>query len=222
MKRSISLYKDVTAPWICAAVYLWALELRAVIGTDSEPITAWFADCAAILLTLVFWVCIASLPIVMIIALAGSAKGISINRFLARAMIVATTAMHFVRWLLNWQFLGNRYDWGLIFLVVTAGILLIFALIRRGRKINQSQTALPTLEDCFSFGALPVLVIAVIFIGFSIARERALTPPQSAALATDSISEKDRAGLPNIVLVVSDALRAQSMSLYGRARTTTP
>ncbi|HWH78194.1 MAG TPA: sulfatase-like hydrolase/transferase, partial [Candidatus Binatus sp.] len=78
------------------------------------------------------------------------------------------------------------------------------------------------MEDCFSFGALPILVIALFFVGAGVARERLTAPQHAAALATVSLPGANPASRPNIILVVSDALRAQSMSLYGRTRTTTP
>ena len=61
-----SIYRRILPPWICVTVYAWALELRAVLGTDPEPVSAWLADCFAILLTLIFWVLLFCLPLALV------------------------------------------------------------------------------------------------------------------------------------------------------------
>ena len=222
MKRVISFYTELSSPWICVAAYLWLLEVRAAIGTDSETVVSWLADSSAILLTLVFWTGLGCLPLAVIGALVGKSRVLVINGVIVKACLIAVTAMHFVRWLLNFQSFVPRHDVGLIFLIFSAVVLAIIILARRKKNRIRSSGTLPTLEDCFLLGALPVLLGAIGLIvvqafGEFLSRRHAVITarPKVAADAT-------RNSQPNIILIVSDALRARSMSLYGHTRKTTP
>src|SRR6266545_3061879 len=131
MMMPLALYKNIASPWICLIIYLWALELRAVIGTDSEPVAAWLADCAAILLTLSFWTLLFCLPIAVVAALTGRVRALYLNKLAVKACLIAVTAMYFVRWLLNWQSFFAGYDVTLIVLVIVAVGLAIWTFRRR-------------------------------------------------------------------------------------------
>lgn len=222
MKSAVKDYKEIASPWICVVVYLWVLELRAAIGTDSEPVAVWLADCAAILLTLVLWGVVFCLPIMLASTLIGLAQIRRVNGAAATVCLVLVTAMHFVRWLLNWQILPTEMDLGLVFLTVAAVGLTVAVMKRRKNHRRSTASALPSFEECFSFGALPVLLGAMVLIGVSVIGDQMSLPPNTSAAAVVTVPEEAVQSRPNIVLVVADALRAPSMSLYGRTRATTP
>jgi arylsulfatase A-like enzyme len=216
--RVLVLYKEIASPWICATVYLWALELRAVISTDSEPVTAWLADCAAILLTLLFWTLIFCLPIAIVAGFMGRARVGDLNRLAVKACLIVITALYFVRWLFTLQLYSAEHDVGLIALVIAAAGLAIWTFRRRRTSNVTEDTNLASLEDCFSFVALPIVIGAVVLVGVRVAGDGALAQKHATAVAFEPKPEFR----PNIILIVSDAIRAQSMSLYGHTRVTTP
>jgi arylsulfatase A-like enzyme len=216
MKPAVIYYKDIASPWICVAVYLWLLELRAAVGTDSEPIAAWLADCAAILLTLVLWTILFCLPIALAGIAVGAARMRRFNRSTVKACLVLITALHFVRWLLSWRIFPTGLDLGPVVLGAAAIGLTVLAIKQRKHPRAGPDAALPSLEECFSFGALPALVGAIALIAARVVGDQMSWPHNATASAESGQSR------PNIILVVADALRAQSMSLYGYRRVTTP
>jgi arylsulfatase A-like enzyme len=222
MKRTVAFYLNLAAPWICVAVYFWSLELRAAMGTDSEPVTVWLADCAAILLTLVFWVMVAVLMLALAVSLIGRERGLGLNRLAASAGIIVVTAMHFVRWLLNWENISSHLDVGLAVLAGATLVLAALAWKQRQTQPSQVNKVLPSLEDCFLFGALPVVIAAIVIVGIRIAGNSNLAPPPSPVVASPTIAAGTVNSRKNLILIISDAMRAQSMSLYGYARQTTP
>lgn len=224
MNSAIKPYTGILVPWICVAVYLWVLELRAAIGTDSEPVIAWLADISAILLTIVFWVVVACLPLAITGELIGRLRMCRINRIAVKVCLVGVTAMHFVRWLLNWQWLAPGYDIVLIALVGASVGLSIRVLALRARNRDRQETGrnLPDLEDCFAFGALPLLLAAigaiVVQIVFVHSPGQRYASPEALKPRTESAFQSP----VNVILIISDAIRASSMSLYGYTRRTTP
>lgn len=222
MKLAVACYRDIAASWICAAVYLWVLELRAAIGTDSEPVAAWLADCAAILLTLVFWAAVLALPITIFGITGGIDRIRSINKLVVKACLVSITAVHLVRWLLNWQNIVTNVDLGLVLLAIGATVLTILAIIQRRKPKTEEVVSLPSLDDCFHFGALPLLVGAIALVAVRVVGVRIPWPKDVTNAATNSNAGSASQERPSIILVVADALRAQSMSLYGNDRETTP
>lgn len=221
MKTAMIRYRAIAVPWVCLAVYFWLLELRAALGTDSEPIMVWFADCAAILLNLVFWILLFCIPL----ALAGLAVGATrlewANGSAVKAALVLVTALHFVRWLLNWQSFVVGYDLGLIILALAALSLAICAIKRRRTPRTIPAAPLPSMGDCFTFGALPLLFVAMVVLTVRVVGDRMSLAQNATAVASASNAVGDPRQ-PSMILVVADALRAQSMSLYGYSRATTP
>ena len=221
MKKIATFYGAIASPWLCVTVYLWGLELRAVIGTDSEPVAVWLADCGAILLTLAFWALVFSFAVAPMGALVHRAIVLRCNRVAAQGALVAVTALYFLRWLLNWQFAASSNGVPMVLLILVA-LLGIWAVARRKQNSAPTDISLPALEDCFYFGALPVLLAAILWVGVWMVRSSLFVRPQSTALAGTSVPHADLKSRPNIILVVADALRAQSTSLYGYQRETTP
>lgn len=221
MIKAATYYKEIVAPWICLAVYLWALELRAAVGTDWEPVTAWLADCSAILLTLVFWALIFCAPLALVGVAIGANRMTSINKLIVKALLVLITAVHLVRWLLIWQNLPGNIDIGLVMLVVVTAGLAVLAIRRRNSPQARKAATLPSLDECFSFGALPALLGAMALIAIRVVGDQPSLPRNVTAHAASTRNETV-ASRTSMILVVADALRAQSMSIYGHTRATTP
>jgi arylsulfatase A-like enzyme len=221
LKGFFNLLGVVFQPWLCVAVYLWALELRAAVGTESEPASAWLADCGALLLTLVLWTFALCIVLSACGMLIGPRIPLRCNTFAAKVAFVLVTALHFVRWLASWRSLFPQHDVVLMVLLAATVIFAIWVLVR-WRKRSAPRSALPSFADCFYFGALPVLLAAIAFTGARVAGFLAAGRLASNAHAEASAKSAIASHRPNVILVVSDALRAESMSLYGYGRKTTP
>lgn len=221
IKGFFNLLGFIAQPWLCVVVYLWALELRAAVGTESAPPSAWLADCGAILLTLAFWTFALCLALSACGMLVGRRVALGCNSFAAKAAFIAVTALHFVRWLVNWRLSFSDHDAVLIFLFAATAVFAIWVLVRRKKALAPQGTSL-NFTDCFYFGALPVLLGTTVFTGARVAGY--LVSGRSAPDAIAGVSSKSEnvSDRPNVILVVSDALRAESMSLYGHSRETTP
>ncbi|HEV8719022.1 MAG TPA: sulfatase [Candidatus Binatia bacterium] len=141
-----------------------------------------------------------------------------LNRLAVKACLIVITALYFVRWLFTLQLYSAEHDVGLIALVIAAAGLAIWTFRRRRTSNVTEDTNLASLEDCFSFVALPIVIGAVVLVGVRVAGDGALAQKHATAVAFEPKPEFR----PNIILIVSDAIRAQSMSLYGHTRVTTP
>jgi arylsulfatase A-like enzyme len=218
MMTALILYKDIACPWICVIVYLWTLELQALAVWGSEPLSAWLADCAAILLTFIFWTLLFCLPIAVVAGLAGRSRALYLNKLAVKACLIVVTALYFIRWLSNWQSFFAGYDVVLIVLVIATIGFAIWTFKRRRTNNITLDANLPSLEEGSLIAALPVLICAVALIGIKIAGDLVLAPNDATAMAF----EPKPPSRPNIIFIISDASRAQSMSLYGHTRVTTP
>jgi len=221
IKVFFNLFGLIAQPWLCVIVYLWALELRAAVGTESEPVFAWLADCGAILLTLTFWTFALSLALSVCGMLIGRRIALGCNTFAAKVAFIAVTALHLIRWLVNWRSSLSDHDAVLIFLFAASVVFAVWVLVRRKRALASQSTPLD-FADCFYFGALPVLLGVAVFTGARVAGYLVSGRLAPDAIAGVSSKSENSSGRPNVILVVSDALRAASMSLYGYSRETTP
>lgn len=191
---------------------------------DPEPIFDRLADCGAILWTLFFWTASAVAVFWLIVPVVGRAPLINLNERGAKALLVAITALAFVRWLLSWaNLLGNPdiVSFALVLLCLGLGVW----VWRRRRRPVGHKLNLPSLDEGWSFFALPILMVTVIILTITVGQH--LTRLYANRLELDhayASQSQERKPLrsPNVVLIVADALRAQSMSLYGYQRKTTP
>ncbi|MGE5302444.1 MAG: sulfatase [Alphaproteobacteria bacterium] len=221
IKGFFNLLGLIAQPWLCVIVYLWALELRAAVGTESEPVSAWLADCGAILLTLTFWTFALCLALSVCGMLTGRRIALGCSTFAAKVAFIAVTALHLIRWLVNWRSSFSEHDAVLIFLFAASLVFAIWVLLRRKKALVPQSTPLD-FADCFYFGALPVLLGVAVFTGARVAGYLVSGRLAPEAIAGVSSKTENSSGHPNVILVVSDALRAASMSLYGHSRETTP
>ena len=219
IRASLNVFNAIVQPWLCVTVYLWALELRAAVGTEPEPVSAWLADCGAILLTLTSWTLILGLALSAGAMLIGRRFALKCNVFAATAALIIVTALHFVRWLVNWRSLFPAHDGGLIFLIAASLVFAAWVFLRRKKGASAAGTAL-NFTDSFYFAALPVLLGMTALAGEKV--WGSLSSGGVGYNATAAARSDTRAQRPNIILIVSDALRAESLSLYGRSRETTP
>lgn len=221
----LRLYGKLLRPWLIAAVYLWTLQLTADFAiNDPEPIFDRLADCSAILWTLVCWSASAVVGLCLVALLTRRALLIDLNERAAKFVLVAITALAFVRWLLNWaNLLGNPE-------IVTFVLVLLLLVIGgwvwfRRRRPTRDDPNLPSLDDGWSFFAVPILIGTAIILIVTVGKHLMLLRDNRAELRQNGQvklpDEKSRKS-PNVVLIVADALRAQSMSLYGSRRKTTP
>ncbi|HEY7217164.1 MAG TPA: sulfatase-like hydrolase/transferase, partial [Candidatus Binatia bacterium] len=212
-------------PWLTVAVYLWVLQLIADFAiNDPEPIFDRLADCGAILWTLIFWIAAAVVLFWLIVPVVGRARLIDLNELGAKGLLVAISALAFVRWLFNWaNLLGNRdiVSFALVLLCLGLGVW----VWRRRKRQGGHELNLPSLDEGWSYFALPILTVISIVLTITVGRHLTLLYANRLgfdhAYASQS-QERNPRRSPNVVLIVADALRAQSMSLYGYGRKTTP
>lgn len=223
MKHVLALYRSLYRPWMCVCVYLWALELQSVLRFDREPILDWAADCAAILLTLVFWALILCLFLLGLNVFLRHTTLVRFNAVVCNGLLIVITAYHFVRWL---QIaVPTHVDRDVITgsLIVVVTILSLQVVRRLKSKPRLKSDSLPSLIDCYYFGALPILLAAVALVGVKTAGSLSLKSAETSLdVKLDGSTISEKAARPNVILIVSDGLRAQSMSLYGYDRNTTP
>jgi len=221
----MSFFKAIRANlecWLSLVVYIWGLEFQAIIGLgDPEPLYAEFLDCAAILLTLAFWGIAASVAVACGAIVFARADGANFSRLVCKVGVVVSTGLFLGRWLNNWTFLTANDTLITWILGAICVVLAVVAMVRRRRKPDAPSANFPSFEDCFRFGALPVLVLAVSLVWFQIIQYSTQSPVSKQSRIGVTIQNKDN-NLPNIILIVADGLRAQSMSLYGYHRQTTP
>jgi arylsulfatase A-like enzyme len=217
LRAMICQFGVIFRPWICFIVYFWALEFQAVYGVGYETLIDGFTSTVPLLWTLIVWITLLA-GCVSLVSLGWPMSGVRrINEALCRAGCLITTGYFFKRWLFQWQLTTLNADSnGWLLLVV---IFPIYLAVRRHRKMHPTPMTdvIPSWEDTFSYVVVPLLITSVIAV---------------AARVTDSLSANIHGGMarsvsaqankPNVILIVADSLRAQSMSVYGHAEKTTP
>ena len=208
--------------WLSLAVYVWGLEFQAIIALDDlEPLYDRVIDCAAILLTLAFWAIATSLAVAVVAKLLTRSDGANFSALVCKFGVIVSTGLFFGRWLNNWPLLETNDTLITVILGISCLVLALIALIRRRRQPIPSPVNLPSFQEFFQVGALPVLIIAVSVVWFQILRYSIL-PPVIDRNPGSGTSPMNNKSIPNVILVVADGLRASSMSLYGYQRDTTP
>jgi arylsulfatase A-like enzyme len=199
------------------------LELLAVYRTGFETFSDSFADASAILWTLLFWTGIFCCWALLCARSAPRSKLIRVNQFVCRGGIVLISAYYLRHWLQGWwseQAAPNITAW-LVIVVVALAYWLVRR--RRIRAPSAAATSLPSWEDCFSFAVFPLLLVTGIILLVKIANHVVSQKlVQFAAHAGSPAGKTARTTRPNIVLIVADSLRSQSMSLYEYSDKTTP
>ena len=222
MQTFISLYGSILRPWLCVVVYLWLLELLAVFVTVFEPTLNSLADSGAILWTLIFWtalLCIVPSFGGLVVAHSRLTRA---NERVSRGACVIVSAFFLMRWLDGW-WPGNLERQPGFWLSVTVVVAMyLFARRRRKRARGPSPSLIPSWNDCFSFGVLPLLFLS--FVGLTIKSVTYAIPRAHLAVTPTEASagNQNSPPLPNVILIVADSMRPQSMSLYGNPAVPTP
>jgi arylsulfatase A-like enzyme len=222
MKKALSLYGDIARPWLCAVVYLWALEFQSVYASDFEPLLDRLADASTILLALIFWTLLICAGVALIGLLWPRARVSRINQFVVRIFCLLISGFFLVRWMNGWaprQLTNPAIQWFGILAVAAA-----YWLVRQRRQ-RSSAASVPNLffwRDCFYFGALPLLVALILVLGRKIGTSVGFSRTVIASNVGKSPDHQAEPHLPNVIVIVSDSLRAQSMSVYGNSAVSTP
>jgi len=188
-----------------------------------EPLVDRFANASAILWTLLFWTSV----FCAVLALVGLAMKRSvyarINVFVCRVCCFLISGYFLRYWMRGWWPQEAGRDLRIWLLILLIGSL--YFLIRRRRLVSPTPKAspIPTWRECFSLTVLPLLFVTGVFIGCKITGHfMGNYLAQAASHGTTSSSRSAQRNLPNIIVIVADAMRAQSMSLYRYQRVTTP
>jgi arylsulfatase A-like enzyme len=225
MINALRLYWKILQPWLTVVVYLWTLQLIAVFGIrDPEPLIDRLADWSAILWTLLFWTALGVALIRSIGLLIAPRVLLALNDRGAEAAVILVTAAYFVRWLYGWGTVYENFNTVLYTLIVASLILGIWAWRRRRHRRQTGLVAL-SLRGDWHHVALFVLTVSVLALAAKMSKS-VTELNQNRSLVSRGLSSHFSHGTserrPNVVLVIADSLRAQSMSLFGYRRKTTP
>lgn len=219
----ISFYGTILQPWLCNVMYIWALALQGAYRIDDERFLDILTDATLILWTLVLWAAVPAAGFASTGWLWTRATVSRFNAFVNRLICMVVSGFMLNRWIDSWwpdEVRTNTIYWLLLFLF--AGLYL---LVRRRRQGAVVETAAytPSWHDCFWFAALPVLVMTVISVGTKVSLVAA-TRITAPTVSNDVNFNPRSSAVPtvNVILVVADSLRAQSLSFYGRDGANTP
>jgi arylsulfatase A-like enzyme len=224
MTAILRLYGKFLQPWLTVAVYLWMLQLMADFAMgDPEPLFDRLADCSAILWTLVFWSASAGVILCLAALIFGRTALLDLSDRGAKAALIVISAIGFLRWLFNWAVLfGNP---NAVFYALIGSSLALGAWVWRRRKHwGERKLRSPSLSDGWYCFTLPMLIASAVMLMVAVGQNRSVLKSSRSILdrnanAVQNVLSRRR---PNVVIIVADALRAQSMSLYGYGRKTTP
>ena len=217
MIKGFNVYCEILRPWVCVVVYLWGLELQASYGSDQERVLDRLADASLILWTLLFWLGALCVPLSIIALIRGGRNLIPFNVILCKAILVLISGAFLLRWL---YMLGFDPIFGALLSSIL--LLLFWRVWCHVRASGITKLALPTLEDSFYFGALPIVGLSLLILCGKVTTRDMPRPAETKLLLQHPADNRTSHKEPNVVLVVADALRAQSMSLYGHNKRTTP
>ena len=213
----------ILCPWLCAVAYLWILELQSVYGADFEPVVDGLADASAILWTLNLWVAVFTTFVSLTVLFFPPKSVYRVNEFFCRIVCIFVSAFYLVRWLARWSSLvGAGYTVIYTLILLSAGLYFL-ARHQRMRSPSAGADKLPSWRDCFGYAVLPVLIVSVVILGIRIAEF--LSGRRDIPIASsESVTEKSRAtaSSPNVIVIVADSLRAQSLSSYRSGEVATP
>jgi len=221
IRRIWSRYCDVLRPWLCVVTYVWGLETQAVYGTGYESLLDRLASAALLLWTGIFWVVVFCTAIDLI-GLFWSASAVrGVNEFLCRSCCLLATGYYFNRWLEYWWPADEKFNPTLLFLILTVAVAYLVVRHRRIKLGGPSNGFTPTWSDCLSYLAGPILLITVAVVGGKIVLWFVATREMQSPIA--EVRAYSGSGTwTNVIIIVCDSLRAQSMSLYSHQGTTTP
>jgi arylsulfatase A-like enzyme len=205
-------------PWLCFVVYLWALEFQAAYGSGYETFFDRFTSASPLLWTLIVWGGLFAAVVTLGCLFFSVSLVRRINEFLCRTACFIVTGYFLKRWLDHWDLdaLHSQLIGWLLLLVLVP----LYLAVRRRRIASPTpatEDIIPSWQDMFSCAVVPVLFATVVAVGVRVSDSTG--SKKEVAAATDVVPLAKRA---NVILVVADSLRAQSLSLYGHPDKTTP
>ena len=220
--RNVSYYGKILKPWLCFIVYLWALDFQASYAVDFTPFMDSLEDAIMILWSLVFWALVICFMVALVGLLWRRAAVCRANEAMCRICCLGVSAMFLVRWMDTWslpELALPAIQWP----VILAVALVYFVVRQRRRRMPTTPVRdLPSWQDWFSFAALPLLCASIIVVGIKITKSHGWSRFVSLAARQSLANPRGTGGLPNVIVIVLDSLRAQSLSFYESSTVSTP
>ena len=199
------------------------MALQSVYGSDFEPLLDRLADAALILWTALFWVATFAAIVLLPALWLPQLSVCRANEWVCRTGIILVSAFYLVLWLVRWRFfIADGYAVHIGLILLTAGLYYLARRRRFGSARSRADEA-PSWREVFSYAVLPLLFASLIVLGIRIA-DAYLERKEVKTAPSESTAMKQSAALysPNIIVIVADSLRAQSLSLYNRSGVATP
>jgi hypothetical protein len=144
LNRIVLLYGHLAGPWLCAAVYLWELELQAVCGTGFEPLLDRLADTRSILSSLFFWTLLNCALVARVGRPWRRFAWLDINQSAVRIFCILVHCFFPNRWIEGWASLYLESP--VIYWAVILVVALAYFLVRQRRRR-------PPITRSWRFGA---------------------------------------------------------------------
>jgi arylsulfatase A-like enzyme len=218
MSQMFSQYLQILRSWLSVTVYLWLLELQAASGIGPEPLLDSLADSSAILWTLTFWIAGLSVCVWLVSLVFRTSTVIRLNHLACKIALILTTGFYFLLWLYKWRLYYFDSDLP-VFLLASCAVLLLWTSKMRRKRAAGDRRVVPSLEDCFYFATLPLMIASVVILAINSTKEMTARASVTHPFLSKTAATQAR---PNVILIVYDGLRAQNMSVYGYFRRTTP
>ena len=149
---------------------------------------------------------------------------IYVNQCGAKIWLGLVTYFYFRRWLERWSVTDITNSFMLWVLTGSIVLIVLWGVFRWTKGTGSHRFELPSFEDCFYFGAIPILCTSAIVLSVKVTSHLLANEP-SLLRASDVAASHSQASQsqPNILLITVDALREESTSLgSGQKTTTTP
>lgn len=222
IKTVLCSYGVIVRPWLCVVAYLWVLGLQAGYRDDYERFVDVLADTALILWTLSLWAALFAAVVTSAALFLRRETLHRANEYICRILCIIVSSFFLNRWIESWwpEELNRTTTYWLLIVVVAC--LCFLARRRRKHATVQPVSIIPSWRNCFCFAALPVLVFTIIVVGFKLSIVAAgegntLRQPPGTILPHGRATPP-----PNVIVLMSDSLRAQSLSVYGQGGAATP
>ena len=223
LDKFLSHYSVILRPWFCVAAYLWGLELQSAYRASPEPLLDQSANASAILWTMLFWTLLFSAALTLAGLPWPRIKMARANEFICRVAVLLISGYYLRHWLDGWRSERPEHDFASWPLLIAVAFAYWLVRRRRLRSSTAANSRLPSWQDGFSFCVVPLLLATAIILAIKIAGHGSGQKiVEAAPRAESSAGHKAAAAAPNIVVIVADAMRARSMSLYGYPEKTTP
>lgn len=213
MRKHLSTYVQLLQPWVCFVAYLWALEFQSVYEAAYESFLDSLADCGAILWCAVLAVAVILIPIAIMSKILRTAI-IHVNCYAVKLCLLLITYFYFRRWLDRWIVTDFTNSFVIWMLGGSALLLVCWILFHWSHRTRNHSFHFPVFEDCFYFGAVPILCASAIVLSVKVTSHLFKRDPLSVS-DVSAFYGRTSQSRPNILLITADALREESTSLGG-------